>query len=80
VDRSWEYINRSQTHEIGTEAAEFPEKEYINGIFLAVQQKRAHQSRYSLVHQTVQYRISAQGCQRLENWFKKALLRYKVAK
>jgi len=23
--------------EIGTEAAQFPEKEYINGIFLAVQ-------------------------------------------
>jgi hypothetical protein len=40
ADRSWEYINRSQTHvnvEIGTEAAQFPEKEYINGIFLAVQ-------------------------------------------
>jgi hypothetical protein len=33
-------INRSQTHanvEIGTEAAQFPEKEYINGIFVAVQ-------------------------------------------
>jgi hypothetical protein len=38
VDRSWEYINRLQTHEcgIGTEAAQFPEKEYINGIFVAV--------------------------------------------
>jgi hypothetical protein len=38
VDRSWEYINRSQTHEcgIGTEAAQFLEKEYINGIFVAV--------------------------------------------
>jgi len=36
VDRSWEYLNRSQTHEIGTEAAQFPEKEYINVIFLAV--------------------------------------------
>jgi hypothetical protein len=37
VDQSWEYINRSQTHvEIGTEAALFPEKEYIKGIFLAV--------------------------------------------
>ncbi len=38
VDRSWEYINRSQTHEckIGAEAAQFPEKEYINGIAVAV--------------------------------------------
>jgi hypothetical protein len=38
VDRSWKYINRTQTLsvEIGTEAAKFPEKEYINGIFLAV--------------------------------------------
>jgi hypothetical protein len=33
-------LNRSQTHEleIGTEAVQFPEKEYINGIFLAVWQ------------------------------------------
>ena len=40
VDQSWEYINCSQTHECGivTEAAQFPEKEYINGIFLAVYQ------------------------------------------
>ncbi len=32
------YINRPQTDdvEIGTEAAQFPEKENINGIFLAV--------------------------------------------
>jgi hypothetical protein len=39
VDRSWEYINRSQTLNVklGTEAAQFPEKEHINGIFLAVQ-------------------------------------------
>jgi hypothetical protein len=38
VDRSWKYINRSQTHDVefGTEAAQFPEKENINGIFLAV--------------------------------------------
>jgi hypothetical protein len=29
VDRSWEYINRSQTHECGngTEAAQFQEKD-----------------------------------------------------
>jgi hypothetical protein len=39
VDRSWEYIKRSQTHECentGTEAAQFPEKEYVNEIFFAV--------------------------------------------
>jgi hypothetical protein len=39
VDQSWEYINPSQTHmnvEIGTEAVQFPEKEYINGIFIAL--------------------------------------------
>jgi hypothetical protein len=38
VDRSWEYINCSQTHEcgIGAEAVQFPEKEYINGIAVAV--------------------------------------------
>ncbi len=36
VDRFWEYINRSETHEcaeIGTEAAKFPEKEYIKWDF-----------------------------------------------
>ncbi len=40
VDRSWEYINRSQTYEcgIGTEAAQFPAKDYVNAIFLAVWQ------------------------------------------
>jgi hypothetical protein len=38
VDRSWEYKNLSQTHEwkIGTEAAQFPENEYINRIFVEV--------------------------------------------
>ncbi len=32
MDPSWEFI----TVEIGTEAAQFPETEYINGIFVAV--------------------------------------------
>ncbi len=40
VDRSWEYLNRSQTHECGNwgwdEAAQFSEKEYVNGIAVAV--------------------------------------------
>ncbi len=39
VDLSWEYANRSQTHECENwdwEAAQVPEKEYINGIFSAV--------------------------------------------
>ncbi len=37
-DRSWEYINRSQTQnvEIGAEATQFLEKEYINGIAVAM--------------------------------------------
>ena len=39
VDRSWEYINLSQTQECGNWdwAVQFPEKEYTNGIFVAVQ-------------------------------------------
>ncbi len=43
MEQSWEYINRSQTHEygIGTEAAQFREKEYINGIFVAVHERTA---------------------------------------
>jgi hypothetical protein len=43
VDWSWEYKNRSQTHdvEIGAEAALFPEKEYINGNAVAVCQYKA---------------------------------------
>ncbi len=37
VDRSWEYINRRHMNvKIGTEAAQIPEKEYINGIYVAV--------------------------------------------
>ncbi len=44
VNRSWEYINRSQTHECGNwaEAAQFPEKEYINGIAVAVHKADHH--------------------------------------
>ncbi len=36
VNRSWEYINRSQTHECGNWdwGAQFPEKEYIMGFSL----------------------------------------------
>jgi hypothetical protein len=46
VDRSWDYINRSQTQdvEIGAEAALFLEKEYISGIFVAVQLQPAYVS------------------------------------
>ncbi len=40
VDRSWEYICNTLTDtwmwKIGSKAAQFPEKEYINGIFVAV--------------------------------------------
>ncbi len=42
MDRSWDYINQyhaltdTVNAEIGTEAAQFPEKEYIIGIFVAV--------------------------------------------
>jgi hypothetical protein len=41
VDRFWEYINHSQTHECGnwSEATQFPGKEYINKIFVAVRGK-----------------------------------------
>jgi hypothetical protein len=45
VDRSsWEYINRSQTHDvlIGTEAAQFPEKKYMNKIFVAMRGRNRH--------------------------------------
>ncbi len=41
VDRFWEYINRSQTHECGECGnGDWPEKEYINGILLAVRQRK----------------------------------------
>jgi hypothetical protein len=48
VDRSWEYINRSQTRdmnmEIGTEDAKFPEKDYMSGIFVAVHGRGSERS------------------------------------
>ncbi len=48
VDRSWDYINRSQTPnvEIRTEAAQISEKEYINAIFVAVLLKSLSSSFY----------------------------------
>jgi hypothetical protein len=53
VDRSWEYLNRSWTHECGsgTEAAQFPEEEYINGIFVVLRMKiTTHSSPNVLYH------------------------------
>jgi hypothetical protein len=46
VERSWEDINRSKhmNVEIGTEAAQFPEKENIIAIFVAVQCTLNHQT------------------------------------
>ncbi len=46
VDWSWEYINQSKilNVEIGAEAALFPEKEYINGIAVAVQYSISYSS------------------------------------
>jgi hypothetical protein len=51
MDRSREYINRSQTHECGngTEVAQFPEKERINGIFIAVRLTNQIESGSNLV-------------------------------
>ncbi len=51
VDRSWEYMNGSQTHEcgIGTEATLFLVWEYINGIFVAVQVGRVLNPQRSLL-------------------------------
>ncbi len=48
MDLTWKYRNRSQMHmnaEIGTEAAQFPEKEYINGIFVAVHNIKMEEER-----------------------------------
>jgi hypothetical protein len=36
VDRSWKYRYQSQKHECGNSDLRLPEKEYINGIFVAV--------------------------------------------
>jgi hypothetical protein len=41
--------------EIGTEAAQFPEKEYINGIFLAVRQVY---SKYPTLQVTIRFPFS----------------------
>ncbi len=45
VDRSWEYKNRSQTHECGNWDWSWavPRKRYINGIFLAVRRDGGHE-------------------------------------
>jgi hypothetical protein len=40
--------------EIGTEAAQFPEKEYINGIFVAVQYAACRFSVFLSLNQSIQ--------------------------
>ncbi len=44
ADRSWEYINRTRECEIVTEATQFPEKEYINGISDLRVERKGHMS------------------------------------
>jgi hypothetical protein len=47
--------------EIGTEAAQFPEKEYINGIFVAM---------WDSAGQRIQCRILQQIAKNSQHWFK----------
>ncbi len=65
MDRSWEYINRYV--EIGTEAAQFPENEYINGIFLAVQDRFAYSAAGKYVDRFWEY-INCSQTHQCGNW------------